>query len=62
MALWEWEADYDVEGREAYISGVFPDTKCLHCPNCHFYVEGGDVGTYLPEGLQIKPEPDWDEY
>ena len=61
VALWEWEADYDVEGGEAYISGAFPDTKCLHCPNCHFYVEGWDIGAYLPEGLEVEPEPDWDE-
>jgi len=64
VALWDWEADYDVEGStgEGYVSGGFPDPKCLHCPNCHFYVEGEDIETYLPEGLEIEFEPDWDYY
>jgi len=64
LALWDWEADYDVEGSsgEGYISGVFPDPKCLHCPNCHFYVETRDVETYLPDGLKIESETDYDEY
>lgn len=65
VALWDWEADYDVEGTtgEGYISGAFPDPKCLHCRNCHFYVEGGDIGTYLPNGLEIEFEPDYyDDY
>lgn len=63
LALWDWEADYDVEtsSGEGCISGGFPDPKCLHCPNCHFYVEGVDVETYLPDGLEIEFEADYDE-
>lgn len=55
LAFWDWEADYDVEdgSGEGYISGGYPDPKCLHCPNCHFYVEGVDVETYLPEGVGL---------
>lgn len=64
IALWDWEVDYDVEGSsgEWYISGIFPDAKSLHCPNCHFYIEGEDIETYLPEGLEIEFEADWDDY
>lgn len=64
VALWEWEADYDVEGSsgEGYISGAFPDPKCLHCDNCHFFVEGGNIETYLPDGLSIEFEPDYPDY
>jgi len=65
LALWNWEADYDVEGSsgEGYISGAFPDAKCLYCANCHFFVEGSDVNTYLPDGLEIEFEPDYyDDY
>ncbi|MBA7518254.1 hypothetical protein ES705_10323 [subsurface metagenome] len=65
LALWDWEADYDVEGTsgEGYISGAFPDPKCLTCVNCHFFVEGGDIDTYLPDGLDIEFEPDYyDDY
>lgn len=64
LAFWDWEADYDVEdgSGEGYISGGYPDPKCLHCPNCHFYVDGVDVDTYLPGGLEIEFEADYDEY
>lgn len=61
-ALWDWEADYDVEGSTgpAYIVGAFPDVKCLFCYNCHFFVEGNDISNYLPDGLEIEYEPDED--
>lgn len=65
LALWDWEVDYDVEGSsgEGYISGAFPDPKCLHCVNCHFFVEGGDMDTYLPGDLEIEFEQDYyDDY
>lgn len=60
QALYDWEADYDVEGTtgEGYISGVYPDAKCLFCPECHFYIEGRDLDTYLPDGLDIDFEED----
>jgi hypothetical protein len=62
IALWDWEADYDVEGEHGFVSGAFPDAKCLFCFNCHFYVDGPDLGTYLPDGLKIDIEPEYDEY
>lgn len=65
MVLWDWEADYDIEGSsgEGYISGGFPDPKCLHCINCHFFVQGSDIDTYLPDGLEIEIGPDYyDDY
>ena len=62
IALWDWEADYDVEGWHAYIAGAFPDPKCLFCNNCHFYIEGPDISTYLPDGLEIEFEPDYGDY
>lgn len=64
-ALYDWEADYDVEGStgEGYIVGAYPDPKCLYCPECHFYIQGVDVDTYLPEGLEIEFEEDfYDDY
>lgn len=65
QALYDWEADYDVEGSmgEPYIVGAYPDPKCLYCPDCHFYIEGVDVDTYLPDGLDVEFEEDlFDEY
>lgn len=62
LALWDWEADYDVGSNgEGYVSGIFSDPKCLHCSNCHFFVEGSDIDTYLPDGLDIEFEPDYYE-
>jgi hypothetical protein len=61
LALWDWEPEYEVEGGEAYASNAFPDVKCLYCLNCNFYVEGGDIGTYCPDGIRIEFEPEWDE-
>jgi len=56
FALFDWEADYDVEGtsEEGYVSGIYPDVKCLHCKNCHFYLEDSDVDIYLPNGLDVN--------
>jgi len=62
IALWDWEADYDVEGGSAFISGAFPDTKCLFCHNCYFYIDGPDISSYLPDGLDIEFEPEYDDY
>jgi hypothetical protein len=62
IALWDWEADYDVEGGDACVSGAFPDPKCLFCANCNFYVDGTDISNYLPDGLEIQFEPDYDDY
>jgi hypothetical protein len=62
LALWDWEPEYEVEGGEGYVSNAFPDVKCLYCVNCHFYVEGRDIETYCPDGIEIEFERDWDEY
>jgi hypothetical protein len=68
VVLWEMEADYDVEktdtGYAGWICGGFPDPKCLFCNNCHFYVDGRDMDTYLPPGfeIEIEYEPDFDDY
>jgi hypothetical protein len=62
VALWNWEAEYEVEGGEAHVSNAFPDVKSLFCINCNFYVEGGDIGTYCPDGIKIEYDNDWDEY
>lgn len=63
MALYDWEADYDVEGStgEAFVVGATPDVKCLFCNNCYFFVEGRDVNTYLPEGIKIDLDEDYYE-
>jgi len=57
-ALWDWEADYDIEGHEYTISGSFPDVKCLFCSRCNFYVDGSDIWTYLPEDFKVEVEYD----
>jgi hypothetical protein len=58
LVSWDWEAEYDVEGEEWWISGGFPDPKCLHCTNCYFFVEGDDMGSYLPDDFEIKYQTD----
>ena len=60
-ALWGWEADYDVDDGVGCISGGFSDAKALHCEQCGYFVEGEDVETYLPDGLDIEMEPDCDD-
>lgn len=61
VAMWDWEADYDVEGGEGYVSGAFPDVKALHCENCNYFVEGQSIEAYLPDGLDIEVDPAWYE-
>lgn len=57
FAWWDWDVDYDEDGPV----GAYPDVKCLHCHGCSFYIEGADVGTYLPDGIEVEPEyPDSD--
>jgi hypothetical protein len=57
-AFWDWEADYDDTPGPV---GAFPDSKCLFCHNCNFYIDGIDIGNYLPDGLEIQFEPEFDE-
>ena len=59
MALYDWEADYDVEGEEYFPVGAYPDTKCLYCINCHFFIEGIDIGTYLPDGIEVEVDEEF---
>ncbi len=61
FALWDWEADYDVSDGQGVVSGAFPDAKVLHCPNCNYFVDGRDITTYLPDGLEIEFDPGYDE-
>ncbi len=61
FALWDWEAHYDVSDGQAVVSGAFPDAKVLHCPNCNYFVDGRDISTYLPDGLDIEIEAGYDE-
>jgi hypothetical protein len=58
VAFWNMEADYDVEGGRSYIINAYPDAKCLFCYNCHFFIDGHDISTYLPDGLDIEFESD----
>jgi hypothetical protein len=60
VALWDMEADYDVEGGYTYIVDAYPDAKCLFCYNCHFFIDGPNISTYLPNGLKIEFDIDYD--
>lgn len=63
FALWDLEPDYDVADGEAYVAGAYPDIKILHCPTCHYFVEGQDIDTYLPDGFEIDlSDQDWEEW
>lgn len=55
-AYWDFEADFNENGP----TGAYPDAKLILCSNCAFYVEGMDIGIYLPEGLhEYFKDEDW---
>jgi hypothetical protein len=47
-AYWDIEADFDEHG----VVGTFPDPKLLLCTLCGFYIDGMEIGKYLPDGLE----------
>jgi len=59
---WDIEADFDYEAdSDTPVGSAMPVPKCVWCSTCHFYADGKDMGSYLPDDLEYpENESSWE--
>jgi hypothetical protein len=60
---WDIEADFDYDwDTEMPIGSAMPVPKCVWCSRCHFYADGKDMASYLPDDLEYPEDESYGEY